>query len=130
MFAGIGALSDRPWPGRCLVLVSPSHGENRGSSPLGSANEIKHFRNLSTSDKFSDLKLTYKRAGRCLCTRVHDQRVTQIGDVIGGIGFARVEIKLDNLIRLSICVCARSPAFMRARECLKFESLGDSTIRR
>src|SRR5262249_6157476 len=25
-------------PGRCLVLVSPSHGENRGSSPLGSVN--------------------------------------------------------------------------------------------
>ena len=26
------------WAG--LVLVSPSHGENRGSSPLGSANKI------------------------------------------------------------------------------------------
>src|SRR5262245_41304116 len=25
----------------CLVLVSPSHGENRGSSPLGSANIFK-----------------------------------------------------------------------------------------
>src|SRR5262245_24970873 len=47
MFAGIGALLDRPWPGRCLVLVSPSHGENRGSSPLGSANdfsELSQFR--------------------------------------------------------------------------------------
>jgi hypothetical protein len=33
-------------PVRCLVLVPPSHGENRGSSPLGSANNINdlHFR--------------------------------------------------------------------------------------
>src|SRR6516164_3879696 len=54
MFAGMGAgrrldrcrasskarclnCQTQPWPGRCLVLVSPSHGENRGSSPLGSA---------------------------------------------------------------------------------------------
>src|SRR5262249_11649572 len=58
MFAGIGAgrrldrcrgsskarclnCQTQPWPGRCLVLVSPSHGENRGSSPLGSANSFK-----------------------------------------------------------------------------------------
>ena len=60
MFAGMGAgrrldrcrasskarclnCQTQPWPGRCLVLVSPSHGENRGSSPLGSANKIKHL---------------------------------------------------------------------------------------
>src|SRR5262245_50802745 len=30
----------QPWPGRCLVLVSTTNGENRGSSPLGSANKI------------------------------------------------------------------------------------------
>ena len=58
MFAGMGAgrrldrcrapskarclnCQTQPWPGRCLVLVSPSHGENRGSSPLGSANNFK-----------------------------------------------------------------------------------------
>jgi hypothetical protein len=28
----------------CLVLVSPSHSENRGSSPLGSANNINDLR--------------------------------------------------------------------------------------
>src|SRR6516164_561968 len=60
MFAGMGAgrrldrcrasskarclnCQTQPWPGRCLVLVSPSHGENRGSSPLGSANAIKYL---------------------------------------------------------------------------------------
>jgi hypothetical protein len=30
----------RPCPVRCLGLVPPSHGENRGSSPLGSANDF------------------------------------------------------------------------------------------
>src|SRR5262245_40932973 len=63
MFAGMGAgrrldrcrasskarclnCQTQPWPGRCLVLVSPSHGENRGSSPLGSANKLKHLYRL------------------------------------------------------------------------------------
>src|SRR5262249_48226210 len=31
----------QPSPGRCLVLVSPSHGENRRFEPLGSANIFK-----------------------------------------------------------------------------------------
>src|SRR5262245_2325481 len=61
MFAGMGAgrrldrwrLQQSPLPKLsdptlgCLVLVSPSHGENRGSSPLGSANdfsELSQFR--------------------------------------------------------------------------------------
>jgi hypothetical protein len=28
---------------QCSQLLAPSHGENRGSSPLGSANKIKAF---------------------------------------------------------------------------------------
>ena len=38
--------------------TSPSHGENRGSSPLGSANDFKQFSPLYTSRPLSYVKYT------------------------------------------------------------------------
>jgi hypothetical protein len=49
-----------------LVLWSPSHGENRGSSPLGSANEIKTLDKMAVSS----VPVVTRRVVTCLLHRV------------------------------------------------------------
>src|SRR5262249_50806357 len=91
MFAGMGAgrrldrcrasskarclnCQTQPWPGRCPVLVSPSHGENRGSSPLGSANGFNDVValeacRLATSPTFLQWTVLSKIGSRPPCDR-------------------------------------------------------------
>jgi hypothetical protein len=44
------------------VPRAPSHGENRGSSPLGSANKIRHFSHYQSDRKGLNQKSTKNRA--------------------------------------------------------------------
>src|SRR5262249_39990130 len=105
MFAGIGALLDRPWPGRCLVLVSPSHGENRGSSPLGSANYSNELACTMSVACLTRGPRTDRRASRQQARRSRQTRFPARGRY--GARQAIITIVVPSLMWVLVSACYR-----------------------